>query len=144
MLKENSKEIKIPDFVNVLSDEAIINLAKEISQGNIKIYTEEKKKTKTVGYRRVYTEDTLINDKELVLSLYNIAIQKYKNAKKNLSLIKMLQINSEKIKLKKQFDIINKSDSYVSYITDSDEEPSLILCKEDLAQTARDIKPFQM
>ena len=128
MLKENSKEIKIPDFVNVLSDEAIINLAKEISKGNIKIYT----------------EDTLINDKELVLSLYNIAIQKYKNAKKNLSLIKMFKINSEKIKLKKQFDIINKSDSYVSYITDSDEEPSLILCKEDLAQTARDIKPFQM
>ena len=37
-----------------------------------------------------------------------------------------------------------KESSYISYITDSDEEPSFSLCKEDLVQTARDIKPFHM
>ena len=73
-----------------------------------------------------------------------ITIQKYKTAKKHLNLIKMLKLNSEKKQLKRMLDSLEKESSYISYITDSDEEPSFILCKEDLAQTARDIKPFQM
>ena len=56
----------------------------------------------------------------------------------------MLKLNSEKKQLKRVLDSLEKESSYISYITDSDEEPSFSLCKEDLAQTARDIKPFKM
>ena len=58
--------------------------------------------------------------------------------------IDYLKSRSEKIKLAKQLELLENEQSYISYITDSSEEPSLSLCKEDLAQTARDIKPFKM
>ena len=84
-------------------------------------------------------KDVILTDLQMEL-LRNVA--EYDDVTNNL--IKMLKLNSEKKQLKRVLDSLEKESSYISYITDSDEEPSFSLCKEDLAQTARDIKPFHM
>ena len=141
MIKDS---VQIPSWVNSGNDEYITRIAEGIASGRIKMYAEEKVSKSTIGFRRVRLYDEIIEEREETNDDYKEAIQKYKAAKRHLNLIKMLKLNSEKKQLRRSLDTLEKESSYVSYITDSDEEPSLSLCKEDLAQTARDIKPFKM
>ena len=141
MIKDS---VQIPSWVNSGNDEYITRIAEGIASGRIKMYAEEKVGKSTIGFKRFRLQDEIIEEREETNDDYKEAIQKYKAAKRHLNLIKMLKLNSEKKQLRRSLDTLEKESSYVSYITDSDEEPSLSLCKEDLAQTARDIKPFKM
>lgn len=141
MIKDS---VQIPSWVNSGNDKYVTRIAEGIASGRIEMYAEEKVGKSTVGFRRVRLYDDIIEEREETNDEYKETIQKYKTAKKHLNLIKMLKLNSEKKQLKRMLDSLEKESSYISYITDSDEEPSFILCKEDLAQTARDIKPFKM
>ena len=143
MIKDS---VQIPSWVNSGNDEYVTKIAEGIASGRIEMYAEEKVGKSTVGFRRVRLYDDIIEEREETNDEYKETIQKYKTLTLTLKLmkIKMLKLNSEKKQLKRMLDSLEKESSYISYITDSDEEPSFILCKEDLAQTARDIKPFQM
>jgi len=139
------KKIEIPSFVKKMDDESIIKMAKDIALGEVNVYAPiENADSKIVGFKRVCLYDNLKNEKDCIEDELNYQIQEYKKAKRHLNLLKALKSRFEKIKLAKQLELLENEQSYISYITDSSEEPSLSLCKEDLAQTARDIKPFKM
>ena len=141
MIKES---VQIPNWVNSGNDEYVTRISEGIASGRINMYAEEKLGESTIGFRRIRLLDDILEEREERNNEYKEAIQEYKIAKRHLNLIKMVKLKVEKKELKKLIDSLEKEPSYVSYITGEDGEPSLSLCKEDLAQTARDIKPFRI
>lgn len=144
MLKEN---IQIPSFVKKLSDEELIDLSCKVASGRIKMYGERKelKNNEEILFERFYLNDDLNEEKEEILDEYKKKIEEYKLAKKSLNLFKLIKLRKQKEALKKEFKDLEKNQKiYTSYITGSEEKPSLMLCKEDLAQTARDITSFRI
>lgn len=141
MIKES---VQIPSWVNSGNDEYVTRISEGIASGRINVYAEEKLDKSTIGFRRVRLHDDILEEREERNNEYKKAMQEYKTAKRHLNLIKMVKLKAEKKELKKLIDSLEKEPSYISYITDEDGEPSLSLCKEDLAQTARDIKSFRI